>query len=738
LGILLVFATAALASALLMFTVEPLLAKMMLPVLGGAPAVWNTALVFFQATLLAGYAFAHGLARLGPRRHALLHVAVIAASWLALPLTLHPVAAGAPPALRVLVLLAAAAGVPFFALATNAPALGRQLASIDHPSARDPYLLYAASNAGSLLALLAYPLLVEPRVPLSMQVRLFGVGYAVLIALIAGCALLVLRGPINIEVVRDRMAIAWRRRARWVLLAAVPSALLVAVTQYLTTDVAAAPLLWTVPLLVYLATFVLVFARRLRPRHALMARVLPLFAVMAALTLVLETRSPALVIALVHVIAFFLAAMVCHGELADDRPPPANLTEFYFWLSVGGVLGGLVVALLAPVILDRNAEYPVILVLALFLRPAPAERSQEGGRRGSSTAEPKAARTAAFVVGVGVLEVIAVLVADHYRLEGALLAACVSVPVFAMYRTLVTPKRFALALGAILLAGTLHQPYGVTLLRTRNFFGALRVVRDPSGRFTQLVHGTTIHGRQSVDPLRRRESTSYYHSTGPIGDVFARYDARMATESPSPSPAVGIVGLGAGSIAAYARGGERWTYFEIDPDVIRIASDPKYFTFLSDAFPGGVGLHIDEGDARLRLAKTLERFSVLVIDAFSSDAIPVHLLTVEAMRVYASHLDDGGLLAWHISNNYLDLEPVLAALASEAGFVAFVREDWAIDDEHARHGKSPSTWAVMARNPADLGGTLTHGPWHPAVPSPAIALWTDDQSSIVPLLLHRK
>lgn len=727
-GLLFVFATAAFASAFLMFAVEPLLARLLLPMLGGAPAVWNSALVFFQATLLAGYAAAHGLARLGPRRHAIAHVVLFGASWFALPIALHPVAAHAPPALRVLVLLGAAAGIPFFALATNAPALGRQLASLEAPAARDPYGLYAASNAGSLLALVLYPLVVEPRVPLSAQVRLFSVGAALVVALVALCAVLVLRGPVKVGIAADATRISGRRRARWVLLAAVPSALLVGVTQYLTTDIAGAPLLWAIPLFLYLASFVLVFARTLRPRHALMGRVLPLFAAMAALTLVLETRSPAVVIALVHLATFFLVAMVCHGELANDRPPPARLTELYLWMSVGGVLGGLAVALIAPVLLDRNAEYPLVLVVALALRPAP--RARDGGVE----PEPKALCMLGFAAGIGALAVGAIVVADRLKLQGPLLAGCVSIPVFVMYRTLVTPRRFALCLGVFLLAGTLHQPYGRTLHRARSFFGALRVVRDPTGHFTQLVHGSTIHGRQSVDPARRRESTSYYHPTGPAGDVLARH-AGLADPLAS---SVGIVGLGVGSLAAYARPGERWTFFEIDPEVANIARDPRYFTFLSDAFPDSVGLRIVEGDARLRLAETGERYSLLVIDAFSSDAVPVHLLTVEAMRVYLARLEAGGLLAWHISNNYLDLEPVLAALAVEVHLVAYVREDWTVTSELVARGKSASSWAVMARAAEDLGDGLTRAPWRHAVRSPGIAAWTDDASSIASLLFLRK
>lgn len=725
---LLVFAATALASAVLMFMVEPLLAKMLLPALGGAPAVWNSALVFFQATLLAGYAAAHGLARLGPRRHAAAHLAMFAAASLALPIALRPALEHAPPALRVIALLGAAAGVPFFVLAASTPTLGRLLGAIDRPDARDPYLLYAASNAGSLLSLALYPLVVEPRVGIAAQARGFGVAWGVLFALFAACAALVLRGPRKAPIeARVAAPIGWARRGRWVLLAAVPSALLVAVTQYLTTDVAAAPLLWAAPLLVYLATMVLAFAPRLRPRHALVARLLPLPSAMVALTLVLETRAPAAVIALVHLALFGLAAMLCHGALADDRPEPARLTELTLWISVGGVVGGLAVALVAPVVLDRDAEYPALLVLALALRPAPADA--EGARK----PEPSWPKTLAFAAAIGAAGVAAILVARRFALEGSLLAACVSAPVFAMYRTQDTPRRFALALGAFLLAGALHQPYGETVLRARGFFGALRVARDPTGRFVQLVHGTTIHGRQALDPAARREPLTYYHRTGPVGDVLARHaDAHAPAEA-----RVGVIGLGAGSVATYARAGEPWTFWEIDPDVIRVARDPRWFTFLSDAFPRGEGLRVEEIDARLGLAASRETFTALVIDAFSSDAIPVHLLTEEAMGVYVSHLAERGLMAWHVSNNYLDLEPVLAALAERAGLVAFVRRDWDVSDAERARGKSPSTWVAMARAADDLGELGTKPPWVPARRRAGIDAWTDDRSSVVTLLLHQ-
>ena len=715
--LVLVFAAARLASAWLMFSAEPLLAKMLLPLLGGAPAVWNASLVFFQGAVLAGYAAAHGLSRLGTKRHALLHVGILALAWLALPIQIHgSLLAGAHPSVRVIVLLAAAAGIPFFALAMNGPAVARVFGGIDHPATRDPYLLYAASNAGSLFALLAYPFLIEMRSGLATQSRLFGYGFLGLVALAASCAVVALRMPARAPPPREQSEpTPWKRRLRWLALATVPSAQLVGLTQFLTTDVAPAPLLWIVPLALYLLSFVLVFARRLRPPHTAMVRLLPLFAAMAALTLETEVNSPPAVIVGVHLTAFVFAAMVCHGELADDRPPPSRLTEYYLWMSGGGVLGGLAAALVAPALLDRNAEYPITIVLALLLRPGPRPET----RREWLT-------VAGYAAAIGVLAVVVISLAARAHASGRVLAVMLALPVLIMYRSLARPVQFALALAATFLASATYQAGGPALLHERNFFGALRVQVDTSGRFTQLVHGTTVHGRQTLDPAHRREATSYYHSTGPAGDLLRarKSDARE----------IGVIGLGAGSLAAYARPTERWTFFEINPAVVAIATAPRYFTFLSDAFPDGDRLRLVVGDARLRLRDVPERFDVLVVDAFSSDAIPMHLLTLEALDLYFAHLTGDGLLAFHCSNRHLDLEPVLGALAIERTLAAAIRFDEDVPPELEDVGKNPSTWAVMARTPATVGALSKQ--WRPIRGRADVPVWTDDASSIVPILFH--
>jgi hypothetical protein len=716
-------------SSALLFLVQPMLARMVLPLFGGTPAVWNTCMVFFQALLLAGYAYAHAApARLGVRRQAALHLALlllplavlplaVPAGW-ALPDSGHPVA-------WLLGLLLVTVGLPFFVVSTSGPLLQRWFADTGHPAARDPYFLYAASNLGSMLALLAYPFLLEPNLTLAAQGRIWAVGYGVLVLLTGACAAALLRAPAPkdakaLGVGPDQAAppVTARRRLRWVLLAFVPSSLLLSVTTFLTTDLAPIPLLWVLPLALYLLTFVFAFARRQVVPLPLLLRWLPLAVLLVALALLSEATEPAAVLIGLHLLVLFWVGLTCHGMLAADRPHAGRLTEFYLWLSVGGVLGGLFNALVAPAVFSGLAEYPLVLVLACLLRPAPPRADGGGGPRRSDFLLPAALGllTAALVVGGQ-----AYGVAPGPVSVGLMFG----LPAVVCYTFLERPVRFALGLGALMLAGGLyHGVHGTVLYRTRSFFGVHRVTLDPAGEYRMLVHGNTVHGQQSVAPSRRDEPLTYYHRTGPMGRVFAalRGDDRLGR--------VALVGLGAGALACYAEPGQEWTYYEIDPAVARIARDERLFTFLPDAERRGVRLGVVLGDARLTLARGTDPCGVLVVDAFSSDAIPVHLLTREALRVYLARLRDDGVLAFNISNRYLDLEPVLANLARDAGLFCFVREDVALRDDEKRGGKAPSIWAVMARDRGHLTKVLKGGGWQEARLRAGLAVWTDDFSNL--------
>ncbi len=729
--VLVLFGVTLFLSAFLLFCVQPMIAKMVLPLLGGSPAVWTTCMVFFQAALLAGYAYAHATTSwLGVRRQT-----IVQAGLLVLPLCVLPFGIPAD-ATRSLVpdanptgwlfgLLLGMVALPFFVVATSAPLLQRWFTRTGHPAASDPYFLYAASNLGSMLALLAYPFVLEPNFRLAQQSWGWGVGYAVYLVLILGCATVVRRGPEERGEHSDSQgpAIEPQRPGtgqvfRWIALAFIPTSLMLGVTMYLTTDIAAIPLLWVIPLALYLLTFILTFARRPILPHSWMVRVLPMAAVL--LVLVLNIGSVAQPVFLpLHLAVFFVAAMVCHAELVRCRPPQEHLTAFYLALSCGGVLGGLFNAVIAPLVFDRVAEYPLALVLACLVLPRSETNHGDRFSRSLDWVLP-------LCLGLFAAGMVAVLQPRSGSQSDDLHAKLTfGVAALICYAFKDRPVRFALSLGAVLLvAGTYTSNYGQVLYQHRNYFGVLRVTYDPAGNFNRLIHGHTLHGQQSLDPQQRYEPLTYYHRTGPIGQVF---DDLRQRGNPSD---VALVGLGAGTLAAYGEPGQHMTYFEIDPVVAQIARDPSFFSFLSDSRAASINIVL--GDARLRLNDAPDHaYGLIVLDAFSSDAIPTHLLTREALQLYRSKLKQGGMLAFHISNKCVDLAPVLAALARDADLRCLVRRDLDLPASELKIGKEPSIWAVMAACDVDLGSLTCDSRWvAPHVP-PGEAVWTDDFSSII-------
>jgi hypothetical protein len=781
----------------LLFLVQPMFSKMVLPLLGGSPAVWNTCMLFFQTTLLAGYLYAHlGPRWLGVGRHAALHLVLLGLSLLLLPLAVgagwQPPAEGSPVP-WLLLLLTVSIGIPFFLLSAGSPLLQKWFAGTAHPDAHNPYFLYAASNLGSMLALLAYPLLLEPRLRLPEQSLVWTGGYWVLVSFAAACALLLWRAPAGsgrtaTETVTPATPgqasepIALRRKLRWIALAFVPSSLLLGVTTFVTTDIAAAPLLWVIPLALYLLSFVLVFARCSWLPHAWMVRAQP-FLVLPLIVLMfvgLQVWPTALLPW--HLAAFFVVAMVCHGELARSRPAAKHLTEFYLWLSVGGALGGAFNVLVAPVIFSTVAEYPLALVLALLLRPyglrndVTAMRNAEFGMRNDGTelrnadfgmrnepespdSEPDEAARAANESGATTapgspstaarrprsvalrqraLDIVlpaalglGVLASLWFGLASSTLAMGIigAVGGLICFSFSERPVRFGLGAAALLLAGAVARP-GVaeTLLTERSFFGVHRVKLDQERGYHVLSHGSTIHGAQSLDPERRTEPLTYYNPEGPVGQLFAGWPAADGGRR------VAAVGLGAGSVLCYGRPGDRWTFFEIDPLVERIARDPRYFSFLS-ACP--VGAEVVLGDARLTLAQApTASFDLILLDAFSSDAIPLHLLTREALAMYLQKLAPGGVIAVHISNRHLELEPVVARLARDAELVA-LRQFHRLDEEQRARMWTPSRWVLLARRSADLGELAADERWSPPLERFGVHVWTDDFSDIVSVMKWR-
>ena len=729
-----------LMSAGLLFLVQPMFARMVLPMLGGSPSVWNTALVFYQMTLLAGYAYAHLLTRwLTVRRQAIVLLAIVGVAFICLPIAL-PRGWSPPtdhsPVAWMLGLLAVGIGLPVFVVSTTGPLIQKWFAASGHSGARDPYFLYAASNAGSMLGLLGYPLLIEPRLRLSEQSAMWTAGYATLALLIVGCAVWLARSagaaraaasgdpqPPVIDIAEHstsmRAAITMPRRWRWVMLAFIPSSLMIGVTTHITTDVAAIPLLWVLPLALYLLSFILVFASRPPLPHIAMVRALPMSVL--ALVIVMEARAaePLRMIVALHLLQMFIAAMVCHGELARDRPAPKHLTEFYLWLAVGGALGGVFNALIAPVAFQSNAEYPIAIVLAcLALPPRAAFKTDH-----RSLALDYVMPVLMGGVVVGFYAVCSIFKLPMSGVAIALLFTALALPLYSMAGR---PVRFGLALAAVLIAdpGSLMQRARL-LHQERSFFGVHRVMLTPSLKYHDLIHGSTLHGSQRINPSVSNEPLGYYHREGPAGDVFSELPARAGRD-------VAVAGLGSGALAAYAREGEHWTFFEIDPAVERIASDTSYFCYLAAS---RAELHIVLGDARRSITAADSRFDLMVFDAYTSDAIPVHLLTREALSAYREKLKPGGVMVFHLSNRYFDLVPVMAGLADDAKLACRVRLMMGVPEATSDSLRiANSDYAVVARSDADLGALASDSRWVTIKPRKTLRLWTDDYSSLLSVL----
>lgn len=729
-GVLSIFMATMFLSALLVFSVQPMFTKMVLPLLGGSPAVWSTAMLFFQTALLAGYVYAHLTTRyLGVKQQAWLHVAVMAMVFLALPIG---VAAGWTPPTEgapvpwLIGLFAVSVGLPFFAVATNAPLLQRWFSHTHHSAAPDPYFLYGASNLGSILALLGYPVVIEPLLRLDEQSWAWASAYALLVVLIGACAVTLWRrhaadkpAPEQAAAAPRAGTITWRRRLHWLVLSFAPSSLLLGVTVHVTTDIAAVPLLWVIPLTLYLLTFVLVFARRPLLKHAWMVKAQPFFAILVAIFFWWGARGgPSLFFA--HMAVFFVMAMVCHGELVKRRPGAEDLTEFYLWMSLGGMLGGVFNVLVAPVVFDSVFEYPLVLVLACMLRPRESDDTR-------FVSWLDAVFPAALLAVFGVVP----LLFDVRPIDLGLVGVVVFFSVLgtAAYSFRKRPVRFGLGIATILVATAFTATQSSIVTRERSFFGVYTVKRSEAGDINLFVHGTTVHGAQYTDPSRWREPLIYYHRDGPLGQLFAALGGVKTLER------VGAIGLGTGAAVCYRRPGESWTFYEIDPAVDRLARDTRYFHYMSEC---AGDTDVVYGDARLSLVTAPDGgYDLMILDAFSSEAIPIHLITREALALYLRKLADGGIIIFHISNRNIDLSGVMANLVDDAGIVGRLQR---YDDPAAeqRQGtKTSSIWVAIARQPADLAMLDGDARWAALEPRPGVGLWTDDYSNILRSLKWR-
>lgn len=900
------FALTLFVSANLLFMVQPMVGKMILPLLGGSPAAWNTCMVFFQGLLLLGYWYAHKLTETNlenPGRQARIHLGILGATivWLVAMALVSPnhspvavFASIAPqgeayPMFGVLLLLGVAIGLPFLVISTSAPLLQRWFVYTGHPSAKDPYFLYAASNAGSLISLLGYPLVIEPSLSLKSQAWLWAAGFTVLTVLVYRCGKAAsdpagLGAQLGAQAKSARAATPrtpqppLRTRIRWIALAFVPSSLMLGVTFHMTTDIASVPLLWVIPLALYLLTFIIAFAHTPSWFRPVLGNIAPVLILL--LVFVMTSNIPGMSIFMMlalHLVTYFFTSLLMHSELARLRPAPDHLTTYFLLISVGGVLGGIFNALIAPVAFPLDWEYPIALAVACLLVPPlldeiRAEYPETAPQTPLARWRP---RMLNVLIPAAMLALTAWLILLPEKFDWfntacvwssdnltALLQYCglrlhlsartlailviYALPCMLCFLFIDRPIRFGLCVAAVLLSSHVHEfKQDAALASARSFFGILKVQEftekrtmlmltapdpdDPEGkptlyglqkpvRYLKLMHGTTLHGTQAVeeqaltqpltdlsgtgyrsrrsanawyseavlrDDLRllgaatawdavllggiqqawdfRQEPLTYYHRTGPVGEIFAELRHRHPTGN------VAMIGLGTGSVATYARPGQSLTFYEIDPTVIDIVVEPKVmnpaavaqgqppvrgpFTFVDDARKRGAKLDFILGDARLKLAENQEaRYQLLLVDAFSSDSIPVHLLTREAVELYRNRVTDDGLIAIHISNRYINLEPVVAILAQETGLAGRIWSDSA--EEYP--GKTASSWVILAKSEDQLGGLgayradtgfgalagmaawNTFRPWEPLKVDPSVHAWTDDYSDVLRVIQFRE
>ena len=679
---MILYALTIFVSAFLLFLIQPVIAKQILPWFGGSAAVWTTCLVFFQCALLAGYFYSDlTTRRLSARRQAILHGVLVVIALALLPII--PDVAWKPhgdeqPSVRILLLLTATIGLPYFLLATTSP-LVQAWFSRSYPDA-SPYRLFALSNLASMLALIGYPFVLEPWISTRQQAVGWSVGFALFAALIAASAWLGLRpnpGAVDgdprencaQEAVDRPPPPATAQKLIWISFSGLGSILLLAVSNHLTQNISSIPLLWVVPLIIYLVTFILCFDGKGWYQRTLFIPMLGAAIIAMSWTLADKEMHFMLFWQIgLFLAGLFIACMFCHGELVERKPHPAYLTTFYLMVSVGGALGALLVGVVAPLVLPAYYELEIAIVLLSVLATASLWKRFHIG-----------------FIGIGA-------------------AVCV----FAASAALYTIKQFR----------------EDVVVMTRNFYGTLRVkeYNAPAVEYRKrsLVHGAILHGEQYLDPPYNRSATTYYKAKSGIGRILLLKE-KLNPDAPRK---VGIIGLGTGTIAAYGNKGDTFRFYDINPQVITIAN--RDFTYLRDS---AAKIEISIGDARLNLeSEPVQNFDVLAIDAFSSDSIPVHLITLEALEIYQKHMKPDGVIAFHVSNRFLDLKPVVQMIAEKRGLeTAWVRDTY-------EDGSTTSDWVLLTRakklllKPDILEATYI------IPPEPGWRVWTDDFNNIVQVM----
>jgi spermidine synthase len=743
-----IYVLAVFCGAALVFMVQPMVARLVLPTLGGSPQVWNTSMAFFQAALLVGYGYAHLLQKVDRAgRQVVIHLGVLALAAVFLPLRITGMfgePGTTPPALWLMAVLTVSIGAPFAALSATAPLVQAWYAKVQagaggQSGGPEPWALYAASNLGSLLALLAYPVLIEPTLALGDQRWGWSGLYLAFVGVMAVLALKLRRQDGGAAAAEAEAALAvtapvagvWLQRLIWVALAALPSSLMLGVTAHLSTDVASAPFLWVAPLSLYLLTFIIAFQTRPAIAPGL-ARVMMSVALIVTVTTLPFGSPNVLATIAIHLATFFLCALVCHQALVARRPDPARLTEFYLCMSVGGVVGGAFNAFVAPVAFNSVVEYAAVLCLCALVRPWSPWRPSRREQLFLGVAVAGAALALIAVSGPAwrLLSGMAALggqTGDTVRVLASVGVVAIAVA------AVVTREKAWWFFGCVVLLGLVANrvnPSAEAYESRRSFFGVVHLthyeVPEMGGDVRVFSHGTTLHGAQALDPRYRCRPLTYYAPETAIGQVFADVQARKGAVN------IAAVGLGTGAVSAYVRPGDRMTFFEIDPQVVAIASDPKIFSYTSECAKGPVSYVL--GDARLTLEKQpAGQYDILLIDAFSSDAIPAHLLTVEAMKGYLARIKPDGVVILHLSNRHLELVfPAASAARAAGGYALFQPYQASLDSP--LYWESGEDVMIVGRSREAMAGYIAQPQWLAAPPA-TVRPWTDDYTNLVGALV---
>ncbi len=722
------FAFTLFSSASLMFVLQPMFGKVLLPLLGGAASVWNTCMVFYQSILFLGYLYAHFLSsRLPVKRQLWIHGGLMLLTLCLLPIGIpensSPPAEG-DPTLWLLGILLMSIGLPFFILSTTSPLLQKWFSRIGHKTSDDPYYLSIASNTGSLLALLGYPFLFEPQFGLGNQQQWWSIGFLLLCGLICFCmGMFRQHGQKKAALVSISPATApgISLQLKWLLLSLIPSSLLLGTTNYISIDIASMPLLWVIPLAIYLLSFIIVFSNYAGRVHKVMViaqhlLVIPFlvyfFSGQKLASFSLEQS--------LHLLVFFVSIMVCHGELARQRPATQYLTQYYLIMSFGGMMGGMFNNFIAPFIFDTLVEYPLMIVAALLLNPSNNSPRFYLQRQASQ-----------LIFGGYLLFFAGIFYLNYQRFADemilGLIVAAVVANLFIFHKNLLYLVLYSGVIVSCTLPATRGQK-NETLYQARNFYGILSIEKGlvDANSSTETIHriysGSTEHGAQIKADRLQCTPVSYYGEKGPIGQLFQVYAPY------NDGWDIGIVGLGSGALGGYAKAGQKWTFYEINPAMVEVAGNPEYFDYLSGCV---ADYDIAIGDARLVLEKQQSHsMDLLVIDAFTSDSIPMHLMTKEAVELYFNNLNDKGLLAFHVSNHHLDLKKVLADHAEKLGLLALIQE---FKPEQKSPYVNRSDWVVLTKGQESIAPLLTSklGEWKKLESDGEMQSWTDDFTSIV-------